>query len=182
MLEFALGMGIAWAWRRGLRLSWGRAYALALVALAWLAFDFDGIRFVPLDMAEPNGVWRLIGCGAPMAMLFAAAALVEPALPAEGRVARLSHDIGDASYSLYLFHPLAIIFVRKAYLLVHLDAWIGLWPLVGIEVAAAVAVALAIYRFVESPVTRALQLTPARTPVLAPEPGKPAPFGKRKAA
>ena len=157
VLEFALGMGLAWAWGHGLRMSRIASAALALAAVALLALDLDSIRAVPLGMAEPNGFLRLLGCGAPMAMLFAAAVLIRPELSGKSGVADFAAAVGDASYALYLFHPLAIIFTRKAYLAAHGDARMGLWPLVGIEVVVAVAFAFGVYRFVESPVTRRLQ-------------------------
>ena len=157
VLEFALGMGIAIAWRIGLRFSRPVALDLAVLAVAWLALDFDAIRSVPLGRAETNGFWRLLGCGAPMAALFAAAVLIEPSLTAGGRAGGFGCALGDASYSLYLTHPLVIVITRKAYLAAHLDAFVGLWPLVATEMFVAAGVAFAVYRFVESPMTRRLQ-------------------------
>ena len=157
VLEFALGMAIAWGWARGSRIGRGAAAALALAAIGALGLDLAGFRALPFAMAEPNGFARLIGCGLPMAALFAAAVLARPAFAGTGRAGAALAALGDASYALYLFHPLAIIVARKAYLAAHLDAALGLWPLVACDVAAAVVAAVAVYRFVESPMTRALQ-------------------------
>jgi peptidoglycan/LPS O-acetylase OafA/YrhL len=157
VLEFALGMGIAWGWAHGFRFSRVVAALLGVAAVVWLALDLDQIRAVPLDAAEPNGFWRVVGCGAPMALLFAAAVCVVPPFSATSRVGARAAEIGDASYALYLFHPLSIILARKAYLAANLDAALGLWPLVVADVAAALAVALAIHRFVENPMTRGLR-------------------------
>lgn len=164
VFEFAFGMAIAWGWRRGFRLSRRAAATLVFVAIGWLALDLDLIRAVPLDQAEPNGVWRLVGCGAPMALLFAAAVSAAPPFAGNGRAGLFAARVGDASYALYLFHPLAIIVARKAYLAAGLDATLGFWPLVGFDAAFALVVALAVYRFVENPMTRALQHAFARPP------------------
>jgi peptidoglycan/LPS O-acetylase OafA/YrhL len=82
---------------------------------------------------------------------------VKPGLAGTSAPGRLLSALGDASYALYLFHPLAIIATRKAYLALHLDARLGLWPMVALDVTVALAVAFAVYRFVESPMTRGLQ-------------------------
>jgi exopolysaccharide production protein ExoZ len=169
VLEFALGMGIAWGWREGWRLGRGVAGALALVAVAWLARDLAGFRALSLETVEPNGFPRLVGCGLPMALLFACAVWVRPGIAGTSAPGRSLSALGDASYALYLFHPLAIIATRKAYLALHLDARLGLWPLVAVDVAAALVAAFAVYRFVESPMTRGLQRAFAGRPaVLAP--------------
>ena len=65
--------------------------------------------------------------------------------------------LGDASYALYLFHPLALIVLRKLWLAARLDAALGYWPLVALTSLASVALALAVYRWVEMPLTRAAQ-------------------------
>jgi peptidoglycan/LPS O-acetylase OafA/YrhL len=153
VLEFALGMGLALAWERGARLRPSAAAALAICAVFILWLDIAGFAGVPPGVSEPNGFRRLLGCGAPMALLFAAAALVEPAFARRGRVWGFASAIGDASYALYLFHPLVIIGARKA----CLAAGCGYRPMVAIEIGVSIAVALGIYRYVERPMTRALR-------------------------
>jgi peptidoglycan/LPS O-acetylase OafA/YrhL len=153
VLEFALGIGVALLWDRGVRLPPAVAAALALCAVFVLWLDIPEFARVPLGMSEPDGFPRLAGCGAPMALLFGAAVLVEPAFARRGRVWAFASAIGDASFALYLFHPLVIIGARKA----CLAAGCGYGPMVAIEVVASVAAALLIYHFGERPVTRALR-------------------------
>ncbi len=176
VLEFALGMGIALAHRRGVRLPWQAAFALAAGALAVLALDLDGMADIANFGVDPNGFGRLFACGVPMAALFAATVLV-PRAPAEGRVPRTLALLGDASYALYLFHPIVIVATRKAYLMLGLAARLGFWPLLAADLVAAAAVSVAIHRLVERPMTAALQTRllrrnamPARAPIMPPLP------------
>jgi exopolysaccharide production protein ExoZ len=157
VLEFVLGMGLAVIWRQGYRLRRWMIAPLAGIAIAALGLDLDGIAAVPLGLSEPNGLWRLAGCGLPMALLFGAVVLAEPAVTARSRTMAFLAHAGDASYALYLFHPLVIILTRKAFLAAHLESLAGFWPLVAADLAVSVVVALAIYRFIEKPVTLKLQ-------------------------
>lgn len=151
VLEFALGMGVALAHRSGVRLSGVAALALAALALAALAYDPMHSASEAVDALDPNGFLRLFGWGAPMATLFAAIVLRERQ-PQAGPVMRAAATVGDASYALYLFHPLAIIVLRKLWLASHLERF-GFWPLVIAATLASIALSLAIYRWIEKPLT-----------------------------
>ena len=157
VLEFALGMGLALAWAHGVRLNRGPAAALMAAALLLLAFDLDGMRDVPAFGVDPNGFGRLLACGLPMAALLGATVLSRPALPSRGHGLAAVALLGDASYALYLFHPLVIIATRKVYLAAGLLPALGVWPLVLAELVLASAAAVAIHLVVEKPVTAALQ-------------------------
>lgn len=155
ILEFALGMGVALAHRGGVRLSAIAALALAIPALAVLAYDPMRSAGEGFDALDPNGFLRLFSWGAPMAALFAAIVLGAQAQGAS-LATRMAAAVGDASYALYLFHPLAIIVLRKAWLAGHLDRF-GFWPLVIAATFASIALALAIYRWIEKPLTAVAQ-------------------------
>ena len=185
VLEFVLGMGLALAYRRGLRLPPPVSVALAAAAAAILALDLAHMAKVEAFGVDPNGFARLLACGVPMAALFAAIVLMRPPLPTEGRVATPLAVLGDASYALYLFHPIIVVLARKAYLAAHLAPRLGFWPLVAADMIAACMLALAIHLLVERPVTAALQAcftgrrraapTPVRAPSAAAAPPAPAP-------
>ena len=155
VLEFALGMGIALAHRGGVRLSNIAALALAAPALAILVHDPMHSAAEAFDALDPNGFLRLFSWGAPMAALFAAIVLRGKA-PRATPAMRIAAAVGDASYALYLFHPLAIIVLRKLWLAGHFERF-GFWPLVIAATLASIALALAIYRWVEKPLTAVAQ-------------------------
>jgi peptidoglycan/LPS O-acetylase OafA/YrhL len=164
VLEFALGMGLALAYRNGARLSAPAALVLVAAALVALACDPMESAREAVDAVDPNGFLRLFSWGGPMAVLFAAATL-GPA-PAVNAPLRALAKIGDASYALYLFHPLALIVLRKLWLAAHLDATLGYWPLVALTSLASIALALAIYRWVEMPLTKVAQRVLVAKPTL----------------
>ena len=155
VLEFALGMGIALAYRSGLRLPGIAALAIALPALAVLASDPMHSAGEGFDALDPNGFLRLFCWGAPMAAIFAAIVLREKQQQTNSAM-RFAAAVGDASYALYLFHPLTIIVLRKLWLVGHFDRF-GFWPLVVASTLASVALALAIYRWIEKPLTSLAQ-------------------------
>ena len=153
VLEFALGMGIALLYRHGMRLPPLAAAGLAAVALVALAIDPMNSADEVFDAVTPNGFLRLFSWGLPMAAVFAAATL-GPA-PAASPLARGLAKIGDASYALYLFHPVALIGFRKLWYAAHLDTTLGYWPLVATATCASIALAMAIHFWIENPLTNA---------------------------
>jgi peptidoglycan/LPS O-acetylase OafA/YrhL len=142
LLQFVLGMGLALLRARGLALAGWARLALALTGLLLLA---------ALPVEWPRGLRFGPGAG----LLVAAAALgPEPRLPPglAGWMARL----GDASYALYLTHPFALRAVALAWAALALHGA----PVALLASAAAVllalALALAVHRWFEAPLTRAL--------------------------
>lgn len=153
VLDFALGMAVAGMTGR-VRLPQGIRVTVALAAAALLVADpahvFDG----PAGFTVANDWPRVIFAGMPFAAILAAAVLsAQPSMPRA--MLPLAH-VGDASYSLYLLHPFALIAVEKLAQKLPAAAVAPGWLLVACTVAAAIALALASYRWVERPMTDAL--------------------------
>ncbi|WP_174298605.1 acyltransferase family protein [Sphingomonas bacterium] len=173
MIDFGLGLGVGALVARGVVLPRPLRVLAIVLGVTILIADpghvFDG----PLGTTVANAWPRVFLAGVPMAMALAAAVLgPEPAMP---RAGALFTRIGDASYSLYLLHPFALIAMEK--LAQKLPAVRGApGPLlVGGTVAVAIGLALVGYRRVERPMTAALArlLTPrppAAFPILATDP------------
>jgi peptidoglycan/LPS O-acetylase OafA/YrhL len=139
ILEFVWGMGIALAYRAGLRLP--RAVALTLLAAAIAEFCI----YIGADVYLP----RCIAFGVPAAQAVAALSLIERGL----RLPWLER-VGDASYALYLTHSAVIAAARLLALKTGLTiAAAAPWLYLGGVVAVSIAVALVVYRFVELPLT-----------------------------
>ena len=97
VVEFAFGIMLAIACRRGLSLPrWaGAALCVAGAAAIWHSFPQN----------PPTSRCRWLECGVPAAMIFAGIALQPPLTP---RVFRWFAILGDASYSMYLLHSLVL--------------------------------------------------------------------------
>ncbi len=136
MLEFAAGVGLAEAWRRQ-RLP-GAGMALLLMAVGILALWLPGWQTVPQT-------WRFAAWGLPMALLVTAALSLEKA----GRVMRLAPiaALGDASFSIYLWHSFLMTRVTGAV------AEHGLPVRMVAALVASGAVGLVSFRCFERPVT-----------------------------
>ena len=96
ILEFCFGMAIALAYRAGLRLSPAFVWLLILAAIA---------AFAATTVWGASAPWRALAWGAPSAAIVAALVLSSRVAPA-GPVGRVFGFLGDASYSIYLTHPL----------------------------------------------------------------------------
>jgi peptidoglycan/LPS O-acetylase OafA/YrhL len=147
ILEFCFGMLIAHAYREGVRLPSAAAWALGLAACVGYASMYSP--------PEAWGEWRVLFWGLPGAALVASCALSENTWR-PGPAGRFAGLLGDASYSLYLVHPLAFPLVRWT-----VGRWIDFsgmpWVYAGGAFVAAVAASVACYWVFERPITRALQ-------------------------
>ncbi|HWP17032.1 MAG TPA: acyltransferase [Xanthobacteraceae bacterium] len=144
ILEFCYGMLIAALYREGVRLPPLAVWALGLAAIAGYA-----------AAAVPTSEWRVLFWGLPGAALVAACALSQKTWH-PGAAGRFFGLLGDASYSLYLVHPLTFPLVRWTIgrLFVGTDAG---WVYAAIAWLAAIAASVACYLMFERPITRALQ-------------------------
>lgn len=129
ILEFAMGMAVHAIYASGWRP--GRWWIAGLGFLALLPFATDA---VPL-------LGRPVAWGVP--------AMLAVLLLLDVRVPRLAVALGDASYSLYLFHPYVLYVVNRLPLPDVIRAGAGI-------VACCVA-ALLLYRWAELPATTALR-------------------------
>jgi exopolysaccharide production protein ExoZ len=142
-LEFCYGIGLALLFLRGWRIR-------PLVRLALLITGaIAAVAFVAQGESSPI---RGFAWGLPAASIVAAAALTDASL--RSRFARAFESLGDASYSLYLIHVLLFILlypvVAKIIDPLRLSGAVYGSTLVGASVAAA----LALYAWVELPMTR----------------------------
>jgi exopolysaccharide production protein ExoZ len=125
-LEFLMGAAIALAPRRA-------AFGLLIpLGLAMLALSSPGIGDVEASHAAPWALWRALEWGVPSALIFWGTLSLEPLF--EHRWFDVPVAIGDASYSIYLFHPLVTYGLDFA------------WPL---RLAAGIGVGWSIHWLVE---------------------------------
>lgn len=142
VLYFLVGMAIGrWAMDHRTR---------ALVA--WLGYIF----LVWVLVAAADG-WTLPDSERIVERLFVvclvvAAVVLEPYIG--GKIPRPVLYMGDASYSLYLFHPLIAPIVPTVLAIVGLTSG---WVSVILSITVAIVAAAIIYRFIERPVTSFLQ-------------------------
>ena len=148
-IEFFFGIGAGTLVMRGIL----KRPAVAIVAglvpvLALMTRDTIGTGFDPT-------LWgRALGAGFGFAAILYGAVVLEKA---RGVIfPRWLDALGDASYAMYLWH--IQVLTGLGLLVVHLHARTVLSHIVLVAVAfgAVIAVALAVFRFVERPLTRAL--------------------------
>jgi peptidoglycan/LPS O-acetylase OafA/YrhL len=146
MLDFCFGMGIALAYRAGWRMPFWLSCLCVIAALgAYVASGFGG---------GPHVAWRVLEWGVPSAILLAGVVLSR-AQPNPGPVGRAFALLGDASYSLYLVHPLVLPIPRR--ILRHfVDIPQSPWLFAAVLLVAAIAAAIVTYFLFERPLTRAL--------------------------
>jgi len=143
VLEFALGMAVAIARRRQVMLpSWLRV-SMIVCAIAWV---------LAAPEVRSYGFERIAYWGLPAITVLAAVVLGRDPIPA--RFERPVALLGDASYSLYLLHPLLIVALQHS----------GLHPLgltsavtyIVVVVAASCLLAIVCSQRVERPLVKLL--------------------------
>jgi peptidoglycan/LPS O-acetylase OafA/YrhL len=142
ILEFLAGVLIGTVAKAGLALPRWAGW-LIVVAGAYL-----------LLTSRPSEDHRLLVWGLPSAMLVCGLVLgrIEPVF---GR--HTIKALGDASYALYLFHPLCIRAAILALSFLGVDVGALSWPLLFVSVGFAVAVSVVVNRLVERPTTQWLR-------------------------
>ena len=145
VLYFLIGMVIA-------------SYALdrqvkhCALRLAGILLLFTAVRLATAASNDDLDVWRDLGQHFAVTGVLLAAVTLEPAL--SGRLPRPVLYLGDASYSLYLFHPMIAPLVPVVLNKVGIRV-----PALSVVlcVVAAIIGSVVIYRFVEGPSVRWLQ-------------------------
>jgi exopolysaccharide production protein ExoZ len=164
ILEFVFGALIGLACLEGNRLSPVPALLLVVTGLTLLLVGNW------MDI-EPVGGLRPLIWGLPAAMIVAGLSLA----PAEGRndgKPSLTQRLGDASYALYLLHPLIIRVLRIVWDKTGLVNTLNPWFFVLAGIAIMVPAALWMYRWVEKPLTAGAQgLLVTQRPRIALNPG-----------
>jgi exopolysaccharide production protein ExoZ len=157
-LEFLFGVWIFVGWHKGIRLPIAPELAIAIGAALLLLMGWEQTK-ASFDWIEP------LSFGVP------AAAIVVLALSCEGRikVPAIVLAIGDASYSLYLFHPYLVVPAQK--IVTHFtQSPVVMIVAIPFMVAAAIGYALLSYRIIERPSNawlRATFMTPSARAVAA---------------
>ena len=140
VLEFLAGIGLAELWRR----SWlpGPRPGLALIIAGLFALGLPAID-------DPPGTWRFLLWGLPSLLIVAGALSIEVG----GWMARIPSLglLGDASFSIYLFHPFALRTVMT-----FLEAHPLEIQALGVMVVSSV-IGVLMFRLVERPMTARLR-------------------------
>ena len=146
ILEFVCGMALAVAYRDGLRLPSSASYGLLATGIAALAWSWT---------YPPSAAWRFPSWGLPGVAIVAALTLARVPF-ARNAFWRVFAFLGDASYSLYLFHTLSL---PLSYIV--LGRWIAPasapWLYVVVLYVVAIVPGILIYLIVEQPLTSILQ-------------------------
>ena len=144
ILEFALGMGLALAYRDGVRIGAAAYWALLAVATAVLLWSAWRGDFFPPSANERLFIW-----GFPTFLIIAALVLSRtPALT--GPFWRFWGFIGDTSYSIYLIHPLTITLPRL-FLARYIAPADAPWLYVALMMVLAFVPGILAYVYLEKP-------------------------------
>ena len=151
VLEFAIGMGVALAWRRNIALpAWLRVLLIvAGIGAVWLSAQ-----------TMPPSHWRVISWGLPAAAVLTGAVLGPP--PPLGSLTRPIVALGDASYSIYLLHGLVGAALMRLWEFPSMHR-VKLETAIAIAALVTIALSLASYRWLERPSTSALKRLAAFT-------------------
>jgi exopolysaccharide production protein ExoZ len=157
VLEFVLGMGLALLARRGVTLPAPMRYVLIALGAAAFFRDFLNSGSQPHLWLTPNDFLRVAGWGVPAAMIVAGCVLKKSERLVDNVFVRSGKLLGDASYALYLCHPIVMSAFAMAWFAIGLNNWLAPYLGAGISIVLAIITAISVYRWFEFPLTRLLQ-------------------------
>lgn len=150
LLEFVLGMGCYAVYAR--TAAWRAAGPGNGARTALIVIGLAALVYMPLSVSLAQSLGRGLAWGIPASVIFLALVhgLSGVRLPA------VLVLIGDASYSLYLFHPYVLKVFNKVF---HVFDTPGLlaYVMTPVSIALCCVVAICIYRCVELPMTHWLR-------------------------
>ena len=145
ILEFVFGMMIGLALRGGVSIPKAGAVALVIVAVAAIG-----------ALTCWSDLTRVIEWGFPAALIVGACTLSTGSVSCSGPLCRAFSFLGNASYSLYLVHSIAIPLPRQLFPRL-IDPATHPWLYAALLLCTAVAAASFVHVLFERPVTRILQ-------------------------
>ena len=159
LLEFVGGLLVGMAFRSSFRPPLAVCLLTAAAGIWLLVLDPMALAGTPRGSVTPNDLVRVLGWGVPAALVLSGAVFAEKCRPIPlVRPVVWLRTIGDASYSLYLVHPIVLIVLVKIWNTTVPHAArqeLTTWPVFGASlVVAALAASLAVHRFVEIPLMR----------------------------
>ncbi|MFT3978603.1 MAG: acyltransferase [Sphingomonas bacterium] len=157
--EFALGILVWMAWRGEWRGISGSTLTIGVLLLALVVVSplTPGISVHPDNTLSGAGsLSRLIFLGLPYAVIVAGAL---HCAPREGIAARLFGRLGDASYSIYLIHPLVLEMARAA---LSGGPQLGPEMLAVVLLIASAAAGVGVHIAIERPLLRGLKALRSR--------------------
>lgn len=159
IVEFLLGVGIAWMWRSAPRRLGLWAVGLATLGFGLgLVFGYGGIDDVRALNDPWNGLRRVVIWGLPSALLVFGVVRMERTDRAPGRLGRAAVFMGDASYSIYLVHVLVIRALGRLFE----SGMVGLPgdAVVGLTVIASLAAGAVVHVWIERPMLEFMRPSP----------------------
>jgi exopolysaccharide production protein ExoZ len=146
VIEFLFGIAVGHIYVNGYRLRPVHAMALILAGFGLMAAAYA------LGFVQNAWNWRWLWMGVPAAVVTAGAAWMSVESRAS-RWRRLFSMLGDASFALYLSHPFSLALVKMLWWRTGVTSP-SLYILAG--AVASILAAIAVFLYIERPVTRAL--------------------------
>jgi len=158
LLEFGFGLGLGIAWLGPVRLPRLVCLLLAFMAVALLVADPQHLLIKPPGGTTPNDMHRVLGWGIPAATLLLSACFLEKNSALGGVVIATLRRLGDASYSLYLVHPMVLLIFTRLWTVLCPAEWaprLTSWAALGLLLAVgSIFAAVVTHRWIEKPMTR----------------------------
>ena len=155
LLEFAAGAILAAIMLNLQRAPFGVGVIVVMIGLVLLVFNYR--------LIVEEGVRRVLVLGIPAILIVAGSLAIEPVLAR--RPSRILLLFGDASYSLYLTHSVAISAAAVIWERLHMPMGrsVGAIGFIPFALVASLVFAVIVYRFVEVPILA--KLLPSRSGV-----------------
>jgi exopolysaccharide production protein ExoZ len=149
ILEFVMGAFIAALHLNGRR--FGTAQVITIVLAGILGFALAAASGL-----DAHGSWRPLLWGVPAAAILMGSTLRETS-PSSPGSKRWIVALGDASYAIYLLHPLVIRVLRLVWDRIHASSDVSPWIFVILGFAIVLPLSVLVHRRFERPMTKRAQ-------------------------
>lgn len=148
LLEFVFGCVTALAFHKGLSLHPVVALLCVVIGAALL--------FVSSAYGIAEGqAYRWWSLGIPAALIVVGITFTKQL--SDAGIAKRFHQLGDASFSLYLAHPFVVLACSMAWTKAGLHSF---WAFAALSLIASTAASIVVWRVIEMPIRRALAIPP----------------------
>ncbi|MBC7006273.1 acyltransferase, partial [Photobacterium sp. BZF1] len=166
ILEFVLGCWIGYLIKQNKHLSYRLAITAIIVSI--IAISFSSQLSGPFISFSNLNPWRVVFWGLPSALLVYAFVSLERIIT--NFSLRSMITLGDASYSLYLFHAALILPVLGfIFSTLNIYLYINIYMMVVVLSSCCICISVLIHKFIEIPTTSAIRQRISNENIVSPQ-------------
>jgi exopolysaccharide production protein ExoZ len=158
ILEFGFGLLVGALWLTPTRVNWSICVVILICSILVVAADPLRLTIKIANLSTANDLRRVLGWGLPAAAILLSVTFLEKEVHFKCLAVRMLGFVGECSYSLYLVHPFALLFLMKLWEKFALLEAFGIMSLIFSIFVTSYGIAIITHILFEKPLTRWLHV------------------------